>query len=145
MALLGAYTDTTYANTINGGKTEWDDASITEKDDALVKARYFIDSEYTCIEVDGLDVTDLTTVPDEFQYANALLAYEYIKGTLYSYDETGGQSIVKKRVKADKVESDITYSGFMKSNVKRGDRYPEITAILSVYCSLGSNGSLTRV
>lgn len=146
MALLSAYTDVTYANSVNQGKAEWDGASSAQKNDALVKSRYYIDSHYTCVTIPDMDLDDLTTVPDELQYANALLANEYLAQTLYAYDETGGQSIVKKAVKAGSVGTDVTYSGFMKENVKRGDPYPEVTAILSVYCSRGaSSGSLTRV
>lgn len=145
MALLGAYTDVAYANSVNIGKTEWDAASVSQKNNALILSRYFIDSEYSCVEITGLDVTDLTTVPDEFQMANALLAYEYLKGTLYTYDPLGNQAIVAKRVKADKVESEVTYSGFMNSNIKKGDPYPEVTALLSPYCSMGSDGKLVRV
>ena len=145
MALLGAYTDVAYANSVNIGKTEWDNASVVQKNDALVKARYYIDSNYSCSPPDTLDVSYLTTVPDEYQVANSLLAYEYLKNTLYTSDPLGGQAVVSKRVKADKVESEVVYSGFMNRNVKKGDPYPEVTALLSVYCSLGSNGRLTRV
>lgn len=146
MALLSAYTDVTYANDINRGLTEWDDASMSERSNALVKARYFIDSNYTCSPPSTLDVSDLSTVPDEYQVANALLAVEYLKGTLYLYDDLAGQKVVSKKVKADKVESQVTYSGFMSSRgVKASDKYPEVTALLSVYCTLGSGGKLDRV
>ena len=146
MALLSAYTDVAYANSVNLGKTEWDDASTIQKNDALVKARYFIDSTYVCSPPSTLDVTDLSTVPDEYQYANSLLAYEYLLGTLYEYDPLGGQAVVSKKVKADRVETETTYTGFMaKKFIKRGDKFPEVTALLSTYCSLGSGGKLERV
>jgi len=145
MALLSPYTDLAYANTINVGKLEWENASDSQKNNALVQARYFIDSKYTCVAVDDMDVDDLTTVPDEFQVANSLLAYEYILGTLFEYDALGGQAVVAKRVKADKVEVETNYSGFMSGPVKKGDKYPEVTALLSVYCTRGSHGQLVRV
>lgn len=145
MALLGAYTGVAYANSVNTGQEVWEDASVSQKENALVKARYYIDSTYTCTPPDTLDTDDLTTVPDEYQVANSILANEYLKGTLYTYDPLGNQAVVSERVKADTVESEVTYSGFMNSNVNKGDKYPEVTALLSVYCSLGSNGTLTRV
>lgn len=144
MAYLVGYCDLAFANSINKSD-EWSDASSSEKQMAITYGRLFIDQTYTCSDTEDWDVTDYTTIPDEVQRANAILAEYHILGTLLPLTEQVSGPITQKKVKAGSVESETTYMGAYASKGKTIDQKPEITMLLSPYCSLGKSRDLIRV
>ncbi len=145
MAYLEGYCNVSFANAINESD-DWSDASTSEKQMAITYGRIFIDKNYTCSDTSEWDTSDYTTIPDEVQRANAILAEMHILGTLLTTDPGVSGPITSKKVKAGSVESETTYLGAYSSTPKRIDQKPEITMLLSPYCSLGSSGAdLIRV
>ena len=143
MAYVTPYCELSFANSINVSD-EWEDAETSDKDMALVYGRLFIDQSYTCDDTDW-DTSDYSTIPEEVQRSNAILAEMYIQGVLFPDSKGASGPVTKKRVKAGSVESETTYLGFYAAYTKTTDQKPEITMLLSPYCSFGSNKDLIRV
>jgi len=143
MAYVVGYCDLAFANSINKSD-EWSDADLSDKEMAIIYGRLFIDQAYTC-STDDWDTDDYTTIPDEVQRANALLAEMSILGTLLPLTDQVSGPVTHKKVKAGSVESETTYMGFYSTGSKKIDQKPEITMLLSPYCSLGRSRTLIRV
>jgi len=144
MAYLVPYCTVAFATSINKSD-EWSDASVSDKEMALVYGRLFIDQNYSC-ESDLWDTDDYLTIPDEVQRANAILAEQHVQGVLLPTEDPKSGPIVQKKVKAGSVESETTYQGIYSKAGKKIDQKPEVTMILSPYCSLGNgNKNLIRV
>ncbi len=147
MAYVTPYCEMSFANSVNIASTAWDDADTSDKNMALIYGRLFIDKNYTCVvgdDEDDWDTSDYTTIPDEVQRANAILAEMHISGTLFDTQAISGP-ITGKKVKAGSAESETTYMGSFATHSKTVDQKPEITMLLSPYCSYGANRFLTRV
>lgn len=134
MALKTPYATVSQANSYLSESDEWSDLTTSEKNSHLLNGRYYIDANYSCtIEtINGEEV-----IPEEFVYANSLLAnYDAIDG-LYNVDKTLGNAVVKKKAVAGEVESEITYAGSRSTGVSLHsvDNYPQVTSLLSEYCS----------
>lgn len=130
MALQSGYATVAYANVVNINSTEWGRASVSEKEYALSISRNYIDSTYTCSTL-----TD--PYPDEVMTANSMLADQYLKGNLFKIDDTSGK-LVQKEVKAGPVTVKKEYAGRYQGSVKpRPDQFPEVTTLISGYCTLG--------
>jgi len=143
MAYLAPYTDIAFADTVNLS-AEWAALSDDEKNLALTYGRLFIDKNYTCSTTDW-DTNDLTTIPDEVQRANAILADQYTTSELFVTDQKSGP-ISREMVKAGSVESETEYMGSNAMYTKNTDQKPEITMLLSDSCTLGSgNQDVIRV
>ena len=138
MALKTPYCTVTEANAYLRTNDAWTSLSVTEKDAHLLNGRYYIDSNYTCSEIDE------TAIPDEFKYANALLAEADLATSIFTVDETGGSPVLGKRVKAGSVESETIYAGSRSTSPRLGavDPYPKVTSILSAYCSNKKSSTL---
>lgn len=144
MAYLPGYCELSYADA-NNESTDWTGSSVSEKNYAITVGRLYIDKNYTC-ENSLWDTDDYTTIPEEVQKANSVLAEEYVSNTLINTDPKVSGPITKKRVKAGSVESEIIYKGYYSRSSKSIDEQPETTMLLSPYCTLGSNGqNLIRV
>lgn len=138
MALNEGYATVAYADLVNTGEAVWTALTTEEKENALSMGRYFIDSTYTCS-------TFTEPYPDELQTANSLLALEYANDNLFLINDTSGM-LVAKSVKAGSVTISKEYAGRYTSRLQKSiDRYPQITALLTEYCSLASSTSLIRV
>jgi len=101
--------------------------------------RSYIDQNYTCTTTTW-DTADLTTIPDEVQLANAIIAEKYALGELTGNATDVAGPVVKKRTKAGSVESEVIYKGIAargSSGIKKD--YREVTTMLSSFCVLGSN------
>ena len=150
MAYLAGYCTLVFAN-INNKSSEWSRKSEADKNYAITFGRIYIDKTYTCIDPDDneiwdWDTEDYTTIPDEVQKANAILAEQFVLGNLTSTEPKLSGPIVKKRVKAGSVESETIYKGYYSTSSKFQDIQPEVTMLLSPYCSFGSNSqNLIRV
>ena len=145
MAYLLGYCELSYAN-LNNVSTEWSYASVADKNYAITIGRLYIDKNYVCLDSDLWDTTDYTTIPEEVQKANSILAEQYILGLLITTDKKESGPIVKTRVKAGSVESETVYKGYYSKSGSKIDEQPEVTMLLSAYCSLGNSGqNLIRV
>jgi len=150
MAYLAGYCDLDFANA-NNKSSDWARKSVDDKNYAITFGRIYIDKTYTCLDPDDnevwdWDTDDYTTIPDEVQKANAILAEQFILGNLTSTDPVVSGPIVKKRVKAGSVESETIYKGYYSASSKFQDILPEVTMLLSPYCLFGSNSqNLIRV
>lgn len=145
MAYLDGYCDLAYANSQNKSST-WLYASNADKNYAITIGRIYIDKNYTCSDTSTWDTADYTTIPEEVQKANAILAEQQILGLLITTDPVTSGPIVKKRSKAGSVESEIVYKGYYSKSGNKADEQPEATMLLSPYCSLGNSGqNLIRV
>jgi hypothetical protein len=133
LTVTQAYATVAEADVYLENDATWNALSDESKTDALLDARYWIDSTFSC------DFTTDTTIPDEMKYANSKLAAEY------AADETifdNPVSVKRERVKADTVESEKEYSGG-KSNTPKA--LTIVKAIVSDYCThQGSTVSLLR-
>ncbi len=129
MALVTPYVTLAEADVYLDGITAWESSEDEQKNAALFWGRVFIDSKYNCPDHDPDDPTD------EIKYANALLAEDYINGTLLQSDGTGEPSISEKSVKAGPVEVETKYIGGEKDNNQQ-----DVDALLSGQCrKKGSN------
>lgn len=126
----------------------WLDLDDEVKNTHLLNGRYFIDSKYTCDDLadeDGDSLPDV--IPEEYIYANTLLAqFDSVSG-IFTVDETGGSPVVSKKVKAGSVESEKSYAGQFSSSTKLNsiDPYPQITSILNAYCTINKTSSTISV
>lgn len=143
MALKTPYATVSEANSYLADSDEWSDLDTSEKNSHLLNGRYYIDANYSCVipTTYGEEV-----IPEEFKYANSLLANADAIDGLFGIDKTVGNPIVKKRSKAGDVESEITYSGSRSTGVNLNtiDNYPQVTSLLSEYCSR-TKSSLSNV
>ena len=145
MAYLAGYCELSFAN-VNNTSSAWSSASSTQKSFAISMGRIYIDDKYSCIDSSTWDTTDYTTIPDEVQLANAMLAEEYISGTLIETELQPSGPITKKKVKAGSVETETTYKGYYSRSASHKDQHPYVTMLLSPYCTYGnSSKELTRV
>ena len=111
---------------------DWLDLDSTIKDDALLSARYYIDSNFDC-------VVDYDNISEEVKFANSLLAYDYfIQGDLFFDNQKG---IKSKKVVAGDVETEKDY-GYAKTD--KPNSISKVIAILKTVCN-HSSGSLVRV
>ena len=140
MALKVPYATVSEANSFLSESDSWSDLTTSEKEIHLLNGRYFLDSYYTCT------LEDENNIPDEFAYANSLLAEIDLNTGLFIVDKTIGNAVVKKRSVAGDVESEITYSGSRSTvmHLNSIDSYPQVTSILSEYCSI-TNSSMNNV
>ena len=144
MSFSTGYCTVAYANTANENSTTWDDLETAQKELAISMGKSFIDSKYTCSDSDDWDITDTTTIPEEIQYANAIMAERYSNGELFDTSDYKSGPIASKKVKAGSVETTTIYAGMYSQSVKSTDNNKDITLMISAYCSLGSS-TLTRV
>ena len=130
--VLQSYATILQADTYLEIHTDWLDLWDEVKEDALLSARYFIDSNFSCsIDVDA--------IPEEVSYANSLLAYDYyIQGDLF-FDNS--KSTKRTKVVAGKVESEKEY--FYGSKEKPSS-LGKVKSILKSVCT-SNVGRLVRV
>lgn len=137
MAYLPGYCDIAFADDINLSD-EWQYSEDEQKDFALTMARLYIDKNYSCSD-DLWDTSDYTTIPEEVQRANAVLAEKYIKGLLINTETPISGPITSKKVKAGSVETTTTYLGGYSNTPKKIDQNEEVTIMISAYCTWGSS------
>ena len=142
MALKTPYATIVETDVYLQSNATWLALSDVDKDEHLLNARYYIDSNYTCTELDEND-----PIPDEYKYANSLLAEFDMVSTLYEVDKTGSSPIVKKMSKAGPVEVETTYAGSRSTELKLGaiDKYPLVTALLDGFCTLNKPSGIKTV
>lgn len=142
MALKTSYATVIEADAYLSSNSVWLSLSTSEKDDHLLNGRYYIDANYTCSEL-----LDTDPIPEEYKYANSLLAEIDMTTGLYIVDKTGGAPVVQKMAKAGPVEVETTYAGSRSTETKLGaiDKYPRVTALLSEFCTLNKGSSGIKV
>lgn len=114
------------ADTYLGTIEPWNSTSTSDKNAALEYGRAYLDSRYTCVEINEDDA------PDPIKIVNAELANLYLTDKDKFFNPVQQTSIKRKKVKADDVEVDTQYD----ANIEYArDPFPQITAILSAYCS----------
>lgn len=128
------YTSIAEADLTLGLAEPWFSSSNNQKTRALEIGRAYIDTKYSCVEIDESDV------PDPIKIANAELANIYLSNPTAFFGNTTTKGIKRTRVVAGSVESEKEYDAYASIPV---DLYPEITAIISEYCS--RTGSMTFV
>jgi hypothetical protein len=117
----------------------WQNLSVTEKEDALLWARYYLDDNFDCA------LSSLDTIPDELKYANCLLAVDYnSEGSLY---KNKSEPTVKKiRVKAGDVESEKEYgSGGDNSNYLPPSIYKVRNLLAPICTRINTSGTVNLV
>jgi len=147
MAFIPPYTDISFADLYNSSEA-WSLLNDAQKDFALSFARSYIDKNYTCLKsyTETWNTDDLTTIPDNVQWANAVIAEKYALGELSGNEIEVSGPITHKKVKAGSVESETTYLGSRSTSAGSSFLdYKDVTNMLSPYCTLGNSGNLTRV
>lgn len=142
MALKTPYATIQQADSYLSENDDWLDLDNSVKNTHLINGRYYIDSNYICTElVDG------AAIPEEYVYANTLLAEIDSKKGLFSVDKTVNSPVVKKKVKAGEVESETTYAGNRSKSLSLHsvDPYPAITSLLNEFCSLKNKNSFKTI
>lgn len=139
MALKVPYATISEANSYLSGNDAWSALSSSQKNNYLINGRYFIDANYTCSEA-----VDMTAIPDEYKFANSLLAGYDLSASLFAVTEHGDNPVTKKKVKAGDVESEVEYAGNRSTSLKMGsiDKYPQVTSLLSEFCTLNSSSGV---
>lgn len=97
--------------------TNWNAASDEDKEEALIAARYYIESKY--------DATIEGALPDELTYSNAILANDYV------VDKTSFESTINiksKKIKAGSVETSKEY---LFGGSKEPNSWERVKAILA--------------
>ena len=131
LTVQGAYASVAEADAFLSNDDVWLELEENVKEDALLWGRYYIDTKFTC-------TVDSEVIPEEFKFANTLLAKDYtLQGDLFFDNE---DSVKKKFVKAGEVESETTYMSGKKSSPASVSKS---IAVLHAYCSDGS--TLKRV
>lgn len=103
LTVTEAYTTISQADIYLENNAAWSGATDEAKTTALLYGRYYLDENFSCI-----DLTDEVAVPDSMQYANAILAADYVSdGTIFE----SGANVKLERVKADVVETETEYFG----------------------------------
>lgn len=128
-ALVTPYVTLANAEVANAGITAWDDASDSEKNQALSHGRSFIDSKY------NLQSFSETDAPAQIQMGNCLFALEYLAGTLY-VEPTANS--VSETVKAGPVTVSTNFA--RSGGTSTIDPFPSITAIMYPYAKRRSSG-----
>ncbi len=136
MALKTPYCDIPCADTYLVDSTTWSAASDAQKNTALMYGAIWIDSNYKCSDL----IADPDNPSDNIKYANALLAEDYLEGTIYSSDGVSSDSIKMKRVKAGSVESEKEFLGGSKQNYQQ-----DVDAILQQECTKLNKGGYVLV
>ena len=146
MAILKAgYISVADADIILADSSEWMGSTTERKELAISWGRIYIDTNYSC-------VIDETAPSDSVQYANALFADQYVKGSLYSSqgERADSKTTVSETTKAGSVEVSETYAvNNASGNVVQSDPFPDISAILyqdgCSYRPAGNGGSFKTV
>lgn len=87
------------------GNATWSEAEYQNKIDALLEARYYIDSNYSCS-------FDQSLPPDEVKYSSSLLAADFVlNGDLFYSNDI---PIKSKSVKAGSVETSKEFGTISK-------------------------------
>ena len=136
MALKEPYCDIACADVYLVDSAVWQSATDSQKNIALMYGAIWIDSNYSCLDL----IADLENPSDNIKYANALLAEDYLEGTLYASDGTTSDRIKMKRVKAGSVESEKEYIGGTKQNYQQ-----DVDAILQQECTKLNKGGYVLV
>jgi len=124
MALKIPYATVEEADVFLVGSTDWEAATVEQKEDALVWGRYYMDSTFICPNLDESDPSE------EIKYANSLCGEDYLQGTLLNADGTKTPTIRQERVKAGSVESETEYAYAYGSNPQQ-----DVDSLLFEQCS----------
>lgn len=137
MALKTPYATVAEADVYLSDSDAWSDLDASEKNTHLLNGRYYIDSNYSCTELSEDEV-----IPDEYKYANSLLALYDSSSSIFAVSATNDNSLVKTKVVAGPVSTEKVYSGYGNDSKVMIDKYPQITSLLSGYCSLDNNSGI---
>lgn len=122
MSLKEPYCTLEKANEVLATDAAWTAATDPQKNDALLKARYWLDANFTC-EVPA-------ETPEEMMYANAWLAADHISGGLF--DSANRKEVLKmKRVKGGPAEVEKEYAYQSRFLPKS---YDLVRSVLVGYC-----------
>ncbi|RLF44888.1 MAG: hypothetical protein DRN17_03615 [Thermoplasmata archaeon] len=124
MALATPYCTIDEATDYLGESVIWEDAELIQKNNALFWGRVYLDSTYSCA------IFDETDPPDEIKYANALLAEDWLDGSLIDDGSKVSGSVKMKRVKAGSVESETEY----RTGTSGGNSQDDVDKLLSGLC-----------
>ena len=132
MALKSPYCDIACADTFLADSTVWNDATDSEKNNALFWGRTWIDSNYRCSNLDENNPSS------EIQYANALAAEDYLEGTLLSSTGSSNTQTVKKTKTSAQTgtSTEKEFSGGTTTNPQQ-----DIDALLSEQCTKSKTSS----
>ena len=134
MALVTPYCTLDEAKVFLKGSETWENAETSAKNNALFWGRVYIDSNYSCVTIDP------SAIPEEIKFANALLAEDYLEGTLIDDGSSISGNITMKRVKAGSVESETEYG----SGTKSGNPQDDVDRLLHDLCTK-KGGSVTKI
>lgn len=144
MALATPYCTVLEADVFLSTSSIWNSATTAEKEQALFWGRVWLDANFTC--------PDLALDPDNpsetVKYANALLAEDYLDGTLTDNENTSSGVTGVKRLmqKAGSVEQETEY--FEGGGSVEIDYQEDVKLLLDSECTLKYGTStidLTRV
>lgn len=127
MAMLKAgYISVVDADAILVDSTEWNAQTTKKKELAISWGRIYIDTNYSC-------AIDETAPSESVQYANALFADQYVKGSLF--ETQGGRANTKTTTAETTTAGSFTVSETYAVNSSSGDvmnndPFPDISAIL---------------
>lgn len=134
--MITPYCTVEQADELLGIVEPWVGALLAEKEAALVQGTLYIDSIYYC----SINPND---IPDTVVEANALLANEHLKLSLWDRQDGLG-NISSKSVKAGSVETSTSYE--VNKGSTWSDPFPSITALLEYnsVCYLAKGSMVTK-
>lgn len=136
MALKEPYCDIACADSYLADSTTWNNATDSEKNNALFWGRTWMDTNYKCPNLDELNPTD------EIKYANALAAEDYLQGTLLSSAGSPNTQTIKKKKSSAQPGTfvDVEYAGGQTTNPQQ-----DIDSLLSEQCTKSRKSSNFKV
>lgn len=127
LTVTQAYATIAEAGVYLSNSSVWAIAIDAERTEALLSARYYIDTNFSC------DLSAVDVVPDELKYANALLANEALSDAAI-FDS--GPTVQRELAKAGSVTTETEYFVGNKSQPKV---LSQIRGILKSICSNASS------
>ncbi len=121
--------------------SSWLSLDDDTKTDALKWGRVYLDSKYRCST--SLSTEDEADAIEARKIANAILGNEYVLGNLFKVIPTDNSALTAKAVKAGSVSISKKFSE--SSSSPPVDQFPQVTAVLSGYCSLIGASSFRNV
>lgn len=125
LGVLETYATVVEADAYMANSTDWGNASDELKFDALLDARYYMDTTFSC------DLSSYDVIPDEMKYANAVLADDLVRNPgIFDHSP----AVKLKMVKAGSVQSETEYMSGQKSTPAT---LKKVKGILKNICSGG--------
>jgi len=126
------------------GYADWLALTDPEKEAHIYNASLYIQTGWTCVDVDW---TDTVNIPEEIKHACALYALADSVGNLYGEPETADtRKTTREMIKAGSITVDETFAGAGSNEVGDLSSFGLPDSLMSIHCTTAiGTEDLTRV